>query len=338
MQSAIELVQNVIDVVFKSAKQVLLYPPLSPGWRIYWGYVLAAGVLAIVVYIRYHKNENGFGLVGFLKFLLPKKIYLHSSSLMDYKIYVVNILLTPLTGLLGSFISSALLTKWVTNFLSAHFTSPGWRIGAWTPVAFAVTYALVSDFGRFATHMLHHKLPFLWPLHSMHHSAEVLNPITLYRKHPLYDFVKVLISAPLLGLLGGSVIFLFLGNPGMVTILGINAIHFVFQIAGSNLRHSHVWLSFGPVLNHIFVSPAQHQIHHSARPEHRGKNLGSIFAIWDWMFGTLVLPNEHIRRNLVIGINLGEPQRHPTLAAAYFEPLQRMSYMVGNAFSLRPIK
>jgi sterol desaturase/sphingolipid hydroxylase (fatty acid hydroxylase superfamily) len=55
-----------------------------------------------------------------------------------------------------------------------------------------------------------------------------------------------------------------------------------------NLRiffHSQFWISFGPVFNHIFISPAQHQIHHSVLPQHRDRNMGAIFAFWDYFFG-----------------------------------------------------
>ena len=37
------------------------------------------------------------------------------------------------------------------------------------------------------------------------------------------------------------------------------------------------------------ISPVQHQIHHSTNPAHFDRNMGSKLAIWDWMFGTLVL-------------------------------------------------
>ncbi|MGH8546663.1 MAG: sterol desaturase family protein, partial [Gammaproteobacteria bacterium] len=117
-----------------------------------------------------------------------------------------------------------------------------------------------------------------------------------------------------------------------LTILGINAVSALFRIFGANLRHSHIWFSFGPVLNHIFVSPAHHQIHHSARPEHWNRNYGEVFAIWDWMFGTLVLPSEEIRKNLILGVGIGAPQHHPTLAKVYLEPLASMYELLTRRF------
>lgn len=44
-------------------------------------------------------------------------------------------------------------------------------------------------------------------------------------------------------------------------------------------------------MEHILISPAQHQLHHSSDPRHHDKNYGEVFAIWDLMFGTLFVPD-----------------------------------------------
>jgi hypothetical protein len=82
--------------------------------------------------------------------------------------------------------------------------------------------------------------------------VEVLTPITLFRKHPLYNVVRQLISAPVIGLFQGLVVFAFLGKIDPVTILGINAVSALLRSFSTNLRHTHIWFSFGPILNHIF--------------------------------------------------------------------------------------
>jgi hypothetical protein len=38
------------------------------------------------------------------------------------------------------------------------------------------------------------------------------------------------------------------------------------------------------------MSPAHHQLHHSADPAHFNCNLGASLAIWDWLAGTLRMP------------------------------------------------
>lgn len=132
--------------------------------------------------------------------------------------------------------------------------APALDLGVLQVPSFTLAFALASDFANFVNHALHHRLAILWPLHSLHHSAQALNPLTLYRKHPLYDAVQGLIKTPIAGVLQGAELFVFLGDPGLVTILGMNAVFSLFHLMGSNLRHSHVWASFGPVLERVFVS------------------------------------------------------------------------------------
>ena len=76
-----------------------------------------------------------------------------------------------------------------------------------------------------------------------------------------------------------------------------------------------MWLSWGKPLSYLFISPGMHQIHHD--PKRLNKNYGEVFALWDWMFGTLYIPQG--RETFEIG--LPEGNRHDTLARAYYVPL-----------------
>jgi len=91
----------------------------------------------------------------------------------------------------------------------------------------------------------------------------------------------------LLGAYAGIFWYACGGEISRYTLFGVTYLVFIFNALASNLRHSHVWLSFGPRLEHILNSPAQHQIHHSDAPRHFHKNFGTNLSIWDWMFGTL---------------------------------------------------
>ena len=125
----------------------------------------------------------------------------------------------------------------------------------------------------------------------MHHSAEVLTPITAMRAHPIELIWMASVPAVTAGIPIGVAIYLVGKDPGVILVGGLHVLIFTYSLIG-NLRHSHVWLSYGVALNHILVSPAQHQIHHSQRPEHFGRNVGYAFALWDWLFGTLYVPRE----------------------------------------------
>ena len=185
----------------------------------------------------------------------------------------------------------------------------------------AVTMA--SDLTTYFVHRLHHESSALWPFHKLHHSAETLTPLTFARKHPVYDMLRAAANAFLIGPVQGLIFALF-GITSFSVIFGVSAFYAIFYWSGANLRHSHIWLSYGPVLNRILISPAQHQIHHSCAVRHHDKNYGEIFALWDWMFGTLYVPKEYEELQFGVADAQGRrlEQAHPTLKDAYLVPFQ----------------
>ena len=88
------------------------------------------------------------------------------------------------------------------------------------------------------------------------------------------------LSAPAAELVPGDVLLLEEGQAVPAEVLGVNAVAFVLNLAGSNLRHSHLWISFGP-LEWLLMSPAQHQLHHSLETSGHGVNYGSFLSLWD---------------------------------------------------------
>ena len=96
--------------------------------------------------------------------------------------------------------------------------------------------------------------------------------------------------------------FLFGPTLKMIDIVGANMFVFAFNVLGSNLRHSHIWLSWGNCIEKIFLSPAQHQIHHSYAPEHIDKNFGTCFALWDKLAGSWVPAEDTPEQRLSFGL------------------------------------
>jgi sterol desaturase/sphingolipid hydroxylase (fatty acid hydroxylase superfamily) len=184
----------------------------------------------------------------------------------------------------------------------------------------SLAVALVTDLAYYIFHYISHMWQWFWPIHSVHHSAQVMTPFTLKRVHP----IEPILLAPFTAALGGifqGLLFVAVGGPiDLLTILGLNAVSHLFYLAGANLRHSHIWIDYGPLWSHILISPAQHQIHHSANPKHHDKNLGRIFALWDWCFGTLYIPQHH--EHLQFGLGSRADQPHGNVIKAYVEPFQ----------------
>lgn len=157
-----------------------------------------------------------------------------------------------------------------------------------TLLYYTITITIVGDLSVYLVHFLMHKVSFLWEFHKIHHAATSLNPITQYRIHPAELIINNARGIIVFGLITGLFDYLSNHQINMVTFIGVNAFSFVFLLLGANLRHSHVRLKYWNWVEYIFISPFQHQIHHSDKLAHFNKNLGSKLALWDWIFGTLL--------------------------------------------------
>ena len=296
------------------------YYPFFSTQRIFWLYILGAVVLALWVY-RIQSSESG--IKGFLRFCIPATIYKHKSAILDYKYYFVNratfvILFLPMV------IGSSTMASWTDVTLRWLTGMPGLDHvpGSMAAIILTLFWIIAFDAGIFVAHYLQHKLPFLWAFHKVHHSAEVLTPVTVYRMHPVDDLLSLTIVGLLTGIIGGVFRFAYAGNIEQILFFGLNAVLFLYYLMGYNLRHSHVWLAYPRALSHIFISPAQHQIHHSNAERHYDKNLGFIFSVWDWMAGTLYVPDG--KENLTFGLADDEHVEYNGVLRLYFLPFRKL--------------
>lgn len=276
-------------------------------------YIVATVLLAQFIWLARGKPDS------FLRWLLPSKVFLHRSNALDLKLFVVNRVI-GLSGILGPLLFAPAVAFYVVKLLSGNTDSlTGPTPQSWGVALIATLIVVVSaDFCKYWAHRLHHEWKALWPFHAVHHSAEVLTPLTLMRAHPVEAVLRNAFISLAVGVVQGLFLWLFVGPLALVTVAGANVFYFLFNTAGANLRHSHIWLSYGRVLEHVFISPAQHQVHHSVAVKHHDKNYGSIFAVWDWMFGTLYVPNGY--EELKFGVAGHEEQPYPSLRAALLSP------------------
>ncbi len=256
---------------------------------------------------------------GFLAWLFPKRIYRSASFGLDIKIFLLNQLLR-----LGIVASYAFFTGATAALV--FFVTGGAQIepNITNPILVAGVILLGADFTTYWYHRFHHDVAWLWPIHALHHSAEELNPVTAYRHHPLFEIFGGIAAALMVGFVQGLLLAFVVGEFDPAVVGGANLFFAVFNLAGANLRHSHVWLSYPRPLGYLFISPAQHQVHHSIDPAHHNKNYGEVLAIWDWMFGTLYVPDGYEKIEFGLGDGKGGrmAQPHPDLKSALKVPLR----------------
>lgn len=257
--------------------------PFDPSRRLFWGFMLSALVLACVT-AAWHQGR--LDLRRQLKSLLDRRYWLHRSSLQDvgWLFFNSGLRALVLVPVLGTHLAA---TVAVAGWLQGTFgDAPALALPfAAIGVGYTLAFFVLEDASRFGLHYALHKVPLLWRFHRVHHSAEILTPLTLYRIHPVEALLYYVRGLIVFGLVSGVFIYLFRNQVHGYDILGVDLLGFLFNTLGANLRHSPVWLSFGR-LEAVLVSPAQHQIHHSAAPEHRDTNFGTCLALWDRLAGT----------------------------------------------------
>ncbi len=273
--------------------------------RHYWLYMACYLAIATALYF-YAKPRSSQH--SFIQHLFPRQIYTHPSVILDLKIWFVIILVVKfgIFGILYTIVGKfSALTDSIFDLLGPAWQAersneaPGFMDRVW----FTLILTCCIDFGFFIMHYCQHKISWLWAFHRVHHSAEVLTPATANRHHPV-DYTLEAGTAILLGAIGTVVFTRYHGTEvDRLTLLNTSAIHCVYYMT-ANLRHSHLWLSFGQWPSRIFVSPAMHQIHHSIDQKHYNKNFGFVFSFWDWLFRCRYIPTT--REDLTFGLHNNE--------------------------------
>ncbi|MFI5012873.1 MAG: sterol desaturase family protein [Hyphomicrobiales bacterium] len=281
-------------------------------------YLAASLGLGCIVYYSEARHDPELKEQGLLRYLFPKHVYAHRSAIADYWFFVVNKLLFALAfGALIAVSSSSV--EAMSALLRNVASSPELAAPAWVAILVTtLSWALAMDFGLWLGHWLLHKVPILWEFHKVHHSAEVLTPLTAGRVHPLEDAINILFSGAFGGISLALCRFLFGPKAVMFGVMQLNVLVFIFYLFGFHLRHSHVWLPYKGIWGKLFVSPAHHQLHHSVAKRHWDKNLGFVFAIWDWLFGTLYAVDK--REAIRFGMNGHEEAEYHSVRAMYLLP------------------
>jgi sterol desaturase/sphingolipid hydroxylase (fatty acid hydroxylase superfamily) len=291
---------------------------LDPSKRLFWPYLLSAGALAAGVWgVRLRPR----GRTSLLAFLFPRRVWLHPSALLDYRFLFLRAALAALL-LPPAILSAQKIAVTLALALTRHLgPGPGAALPrAWGVVALTALTFVLGDLARFLAHLALHRLPPLWELHKVHHSAEVLTPFTLHRTHPVEAAWMRGATAVSLGISAGFCVWMFRGQATTWELLGVDALSALWTFLGSNLRHSHVWLSFGPAVERWLLSPAQHQLHHSSDRRHHDRNFGEALALWDRLAGTLLVSPP--RQPLSFGLGPGEQAHRGTAWSLLIDPLR----------------
>jgi sterol desaturase/sphingolipid hydroxylase (fatty acid hydroxylase superfamily) len=256
-------------------------------------------VAAVFLLMKRRPEKRAVKYAVMFRALFPSWLYRNPSFRADVSFFLFNTF--AFVGLFGwAVVSSARVARGVSERLTAHLgasTGVGLDNAVGQAVA-VVALFLAYELAYWVDHYLSHRMPLLWEFHKVHHTAEVLSPLTVFRVHP----VDTLVFANILGLFTGVTAgVLHYAKCGTPFAPGENFIFLAFLWTTGHLQHSHLWIAITGPLGRVFLSPAHHQIHHSDNPKHFDRNFGSYLSLWDWLFGTLHMP-ERARERLSFGV------------------------------------
>ena len=289
--------------------------------------LLAAG---FIVYRRLRKNRR-VRWRTILRALFPKHILGSRSNRADFGYLYFNTFINSL-AFGWAVLSYQFLTNGIISGLVALFgpVQPSGLPEIVTRSIITVMLFLAYELGYWLNHYLSHRIPFMWEFHRVHHSAEVLTPLTSFRVHPAYAMIFANILAISAATANGVVHYLFGETSYQYAFSDTNVILVIFIHTYVHLQHTHLWIPFRGWLGRVFMSPAHHQVHHSADPKHHNKNLGSCLAVWDWIFGTLHVPAKEPEK-LSFGVGPDHPHPH-TFRGELIVPFLRAFNVVRGAF------
>jgi len=299
---------------------------LSPVGYFFWGWLLVYLCTGLVISFREQQDRGqAFSPRQALAFCFPPRTFLCPSARLDYLTFLLNEhLIVPMVSLAmaveGSRLAPSIAahaTRGLSGIVPFHFHLTNCPGVNWV---FTIFLLAAADLGWTLQHFLFHRVPWLWELHKVHHSASELNLVTVARLHPLDALSQGWAAGICMGTLTIVAKALLGYEPTLILFLNVSAGMALFRVLGI-YRHSHIWISYGPTLSRIFSSPAMHQIHHSKDKKHYDKNFGTVFSFWDIFLGTLYVPER--RESLRYGLSDDdtEKERYDTWFGGLIAPL-----------------
>ena len=168
---------------------------------------------------------------------------------------------------------------------------------------------LILDFLIWCQHVITHKVPLLWRLHSVHHADTHMDVTTAIRFHPIEIALSMLLKIGAVYLLG----------PAAVAVIAFE----VMLNALAMFSHSNLDIPKGldRILRKVIVTPDMHRVHHATERAEHDSNYGFALSIWDRMFGTYIAQPKEGHDDMKIGLRW-QDERPSTLSWSLLLPFR----------------
>jgi sterol desaturase/sphingolipid hydroxylase (fatty acid hydroxylase superfamily) len=239
-----------------------------------------------------HRKGKRLPIRVLLRALIPRRWFRSPSGKADLGLAAINTFVTGLAFGWALYSAEAVEHAVIPYLNVVVGTQPLVAIPALAGMAVLTLACYIAfEFAYFADHYLSHHIPLLWHFHRVHHTADTLSPATVFRVHPVDTIVFYNFTAVCVGVVSAVVKQTVGLQTGEFAVGGYNVILLGSLYLIAHLHHSEMWIPFTGRLGQIVMSPAHHQLHHSANPAHYNRNFGNSFAGFDRLFGTLLMPS-----------------------------------------------
>ncbi|MDZ7712336.1 MAG: sterol desaturase family protein [Rhodovibrio sp.] len=167
---------------------------------------------------------------------------------------------------------------------------------------------LLLDLWKYVEHRLMHAVPLLWRLHLVHHSDTDVDFTTAERHHPL----EVVIGT--VGFVAVTVVFAI---PPLAIALYALIATIVAVFSHANIQ---VGRALDRPLSWVIVTPAVHNVHHSAERAETDSNFGLMMTLWDRLFGTYTVDTPHRAAARQLGLEYFRNDRDGWLDRVLLQP------------------
>lgn len=245
--------------------EILFSYDYKPWWEnyFYWLILLSVVVWSVELIVPWRKGQKAvrkdFWLdvfYMFFNFFLLSLIGYNAISNIGVELF------NQFIGLFG-----------LTNLVAINVASwPAWA-------QFGLIFIL-ADFIQWNVHRLLHRVPWLWEFHKVHHSVKEMGFAAHLRFHWMETFVYKSIQYVPLAMIGFGLQDFFI-------------MHMVTLLIG-HLNHANLNIDYGP-LRYVLNNPKMHIWHHVKQMPNQypnGFNFGISLSIWDYIFGTALIPSD----------------------------------------------
>lgn len=142
-----------------------------------------------------------------------------------------------------------------------------------------VVLLLALDGLQAVIHWNLHRWPALWRFHAVHHADTRFDTATALRFHPAENLLRAF----------ADTIVLWVLAPDPLAVGGVLAVTAVWNV----FQHARIALPRalqGP-MELLLVTPDVHRIHHALPAHLHDRNFGTVFTVWDRLFGWYRAPD-----------------------------------------------